>query len=190
LRGRREPDVVGDHHTQVLADLESRCQVNGVKRAQFARLQIGGPVEQRFVSADQADPTQQPPGSRDLPGVPRPAKHPDRLGAQQRRRGTLRPPGDRAAQRRRLRLGDNQLDERRSVQVGDSAGCRVDPVGLETAKGAGILCGRAGTCDVVDATVVVMAVATGAVIWTADPEDIKALADESGARPALVIRAV
>jgi len=43
---------------------------------------------------------------------------------------------------------------------------------------------------VVDATVVVMATATGAVIWTSDPEDIKALADESGARPALVIRAV
>jgi hypothetical protein len=43
---------------------------------------------------------------------------------------------------------------------------------------------------VVDATVVVMAVATGAVIWTSDPEDVKALADESGARPALVIRAV
>jgi hypothetical protein len=43
---------------------------------------------------------------------------------------------------------------------------------------------------VVDATVVVMAAATGAVIWTSDPEDIKALADESGARPALVIRAV
>jgi hypothetical protein len=43
---------------------------------------------------------------------------------------------------------------------------------------------------VVDATVVVMAAATGAVIWTSDPEDIKALADESSARPALVIRAV
>ena len=42
----------------------------------------------------------------------------------------------------------------------------------------------------VDATVVVMAAATGAVIWTSDPDDIKALADESSARPALVIRAV
>ena len=69
-------------------------------------------------------------------------------------------------------------------------GCHVDPVGLETAKAAGILCGRAGTSDVVDATVVVMAATTGAVIWTSGPEDIKALADESGARPTLVIRAV
>jgi hypothetical protein len=43
---------------------------------------------------------------------------------------------------------------------------------------------------VVDATVVVMGAATGAVIWTSDPEDIKTLADQSGTRPALVIRAV
>ena len=42
----------------------------------------------------------------------------------------------------------------------------------------------------VDATVVVMAAAAGAVIWTSDPEDIKALADESGVTPAPVIRAV
>ena len=60
----------------------------------------------------------------------------------------------------------------------------VDPVGLETAKAAGILCGRAGTSDVAGATVVVMAAAAGAVIWTSGPADIKALADESGSRPA------
>jgi hypothetical protein len=35
-----------------------------------------------------------------------------------------------------------------------------------------------------------MAAATGAVIWTSDLGDIKALVDESGARPAPVIRAV
>jgi hypothetical protein len=88
-------------------------------------------------------------------------------------------------------VGQAWRDSRRQVRLGKFlAGCHVDRVGLETAKAAGILCGRAGTSDVVDATVVVMAAATGAVIWTSDPEDIKALADESGARPALVIRAV
>jgi hypothetical protein len=88
-------------------------------------------------------------------------------------------------------VGQAWRDARRQVRLGKFlAGCRVDPVGLETAKAAGILCGRAGTFDVVDATVVVMAAATGAVIWTSDPEDINALADESGARTALVIRAV
>jgi len=80
---------------------------------------------------------------------------------------------------------------RRQVRLGRFlAGCHIDLVGLETAKAAGILCGRSGTSDVVDATVVVMAAATGSVIWTSDPEDIKALADESGTRPVLVIRAV
>jgi hypothetical protein len=88
-------------------------------------------------------------------------------------------------------VGQAWCDSRRQVRLGQFlAGCQVDPVGLETAKAAGILCGRAGTSEVVDAIVVVMAAATGAVIWTSDPEDVKALADESGARPALVIRAV
>jgi predicted nucleic acid-binding protein len=88
-------------------------------------------------------------------------------------------------------VGQAWRDARRQVCLGRFlAGCHVDPVGLETARAAGILCGRAGTSDVVDAAVVVMAAATGAVVWTSDPEDIKALADESGARPALVIRAV
>jgi hypothetical protein len=88
-------------------------------------------------------------------------------------------------------VGQAWRDSRRQVRLGRFlAGCRVDPVGLETAKAAGILCGRAGSCDVVGATVVVMAAATGAIIWTSDPDDIKALAGESGTRPAMVIRAV
>jgi hypothetical protein len=88
-------------------------------------------------------------------------------------------------------VGQAWRDSRRQVRLGKFlVGCHVDPVGFETAKAAGILCGRAGTADVVDATVVVMAAATGAVIWTSDPGDIKALADESGVRPTLVIRAV
>jgi hypothetical protein len=88
-------------------------------------------------------------------------------------------------------VGQAWRDSRRQVRLGKFlVGCHVDPVGFETAKAAGILCGRAGTSDVVDATVVVMAAATGAVIWTSDPGDIKTLVDESGARPALVVRAV
>jgi predicted nucleic acid-binding protein len=88
-------------------------------------------------------------------------------------------------------VGQAWRDPRRQVRLGRFlVSCRVDPVGLETAKAAGILCGRAGTSDVVDATVAIMAAATGAVIWTSDPGDIKALADVSSARSALVIRAV
>jgi predicted nucleic acid-binding protein len=88
-------------------------------------------------------------------------------------------------------VGQAWRDSRRQVRLGQFlAGCHVDPVGLEVAKAAGILRGRAGASDVVDATVVVMAAATGAVIWTSDPEDIKRLADQSGAKPAPVIRAV
>ena len=88
-------------------------------------------------------------------------------------------------------VGQAWRDGRRQVQLARAlAGCRADSVGLDTSKASGMLCGRAGTADVVDATVVVMAAAVRAIIWTSDPEDIRALAGHSGAKPALVVRGV
>ncbi|MEU6540555.1 twitching motility protein PilT [Streptomyces sp. NPDC047000] len=82
-------------------------------------------------------------------------------------------------------------DSRRQVRLGRFlAGCHVVPVTLETAKAAGILCGKAGTADVVDATVVVMAAGLGAIIWTSDPNDIHALIDAQDVKPTLVLRTV
>jgi hypothetical protein len=82
-------------------------------------------------------------------------------------------------------------DSRRQVRLGRFlAGCDVVPVGLETAKAAGVLCGKAGTADVVDATVVVMAAGLGAIIWTSDPDDIHALIDAMDVKPAPVVRTV
>jgi hypothetical protein len=57
---------------------------------------------------------------------------------------------------------------------------RIDPAGIAAAKAAGVLCGKAGTSEVVDATVVIMALALRAVVWTTYPQDIAALADKSG----------
>jgi hypothetical protein len=88
-------------------------------------------------------------------------------------------------------VGQVWRDGRRQAQLGKVlAGCQVDPVGLETSKAAGTLCGRAGSSDVVDATVVVMATALSAIVWTSDVKDIRELAGNSGARPALLIRVV
>jgi hypothetical protein len=88
-------------------------------------------------------------------------------------------------------VGQAWRDGRRQVRLGKMlAGCRVDPAGLRTSKAAGILCGTARQSDVVDATVVVMAMAVRAIVWTSDPKDIRVLADAAGARPALVVRAV
>jgi predicted nucleic acid-binding protein len=88
-------------------------------------------------------------------------------------------------------VGQAWRDARRQVRLGKFlAGCRVEPVGLETAKAAGILCGKARTADVVDATVVVMAAALGAIVWTSDPDDIHALVEAQDTKPALVVRAV
>jgi hypothetical protein len=88
-------------------------------------------------------------------------------------------------------VGQVWRDARRQARLGKAlVGCHVDPVGFEASKAAGILCGRAGTADVIDAAVVVMAAATRAIIWTSDPDDIKKLADRSGARPRPVVRSV
>lgn len=88
-------------------------------------------------------------------------------------------------------VGQAWRDGRRQVRLGQVlAGCRVDPVGLDSSKAAGMLCGTTGTADVVDATVVVMAAALHAIVWTSDPHDITALSATSGARPALVVRSI
>jgi len=65
--------------------------------------------------------------------------------------------------------------------------CEIEPTGLETAKAAGVLCGQAGCSDVVDATVMVTALAHHAVIFTSDPEDMTKLAEASGIRPRPVL---
>jgi hypothetical protein len=83
-----------------------------------------------------------------------------------------------------------RLGHRQVQLAGALAGCRTVPVGLHTSKAAGSLCARSGTADAVDAIVVVIAAALRAIIWTSDTQDIKALADQSGVKPAPVVRGV
>lgn len=56
-------------------------------------------------------------------------------------------------------------------------GCRVEQLDELRARAAGAACGRANTADVIDATVVVGAVARGDLVVTSDHEDIGRLAD-------------
>jgi len=50
------------------------------------------------------------------------------------------------------------------------------------------LCGKAGTRDIVDATVVAVALSYGALVFTSDPEDITHLAAATDVKPGLVVR--
>lgn len=54
-----------------------------------------------------------------------------------------------------------------------------EPVALDTrtARRGGVLLGLSATSDVVDAAVVLSAVAVGATVWTSDPGDMRHLAD-------------
>jgi hypothetical protein len=79
----------------------------------------------------------------------------------------------------------------RQVQLGKFVqSCEVIPVGLELAKATGVLCGKAGTRDVVDATVVTIALSYAAIVFTSDPDDIANLAAAAEVKPGLVIRRV
>ncbi len=61
-------------------------------------------------------------------------------------------------------------------------GCEVLALDETTAHAVGQLLGRSGTADVVDATVVTVAIAEQAEIVTADRNDISRLASVAGAR--------
>ena len=88
-------------------------------------------------------------------------------------------------------VGQAWRDSRRQVALGRFLRtCEIEPTLLEGAKAAGVLCGKAGTSDVVDATVVVVAMTHRAIVFTSDPGDIAKLAAECATRPGLVIRAV
>lgn len=57
------------------------------------------------------------------------------------------------------------------------AGCEIEPTTDEDARAAGVLLGRAGTSDIVDALVVLSAARRGDEVLTSDPKDLEVLAD-------------
>jgi len=65
-------------------------------------------------------------------------------------------------------------------------GCDVVALDESRAHAVGRLLGRSGTADIVDATVVTMAIATQAEIVTSDRDDISRLANAAGARLVII----
>lgn len=63
----------------------------------------------------------------------------------------------------------------RLAQLVKRRGTVVEPLGLRLAQAAGELCGRAGTADVIDATVVLSARKHRAVVVTSDADDLRRL---------------
>lgn len=55
-------------------------------------------------------------------------------------------------------------------------GCRIEDLEEQRARAAGVACGRSGTRDVVDASVVVGALARADLVVTSDPEDLQSVA--------------
>jgi hypothetical protein len=77
-------------------------------------------------------------------------------------------------------VGQVWRDGSRQVGLSRLLGARdtiIEPLDLEVAKLAGVLCGRAGTSDVLDATVVISASRHRASVVTSDGEDIRRLDD-------------
>jgi predicted nucleic acid-binding protein len=65
-------------------------------------------------------------------------------------------------------------------------GCDVLALDESTAHAVGALLGRSGTADIVDATVVTMAIAKQAQIVTSDRDDISRLANAAGGRLVII----
>lgn len=55
-------------------------------------------------------------------------------------------------------------------------GCEVEVLDEAGTRAAGVACGRSGTVDVIDATVVLGALRRGDAIVTSDPKDMKRIA--------------
>jgi hypothetical protein len=100
----------------------------------------------------------------------------------------------RLAQQRGIDLRSNAVvvaqvwrdDGGRQARVGRLLrGVDVRPVDEQTGRRAGVLLGRAGTSDAVDATVVLLA-RPGDRILTSDPGDISRLVDVAGVAAAVV----
>lgn len=69
---------------------------------------------------------------------------------------------------------DGSRQARLAVLV-ESGATQVTVLDAQTAKATGALCGRSGTADVVDASVVIAARVAGAPIVTADTSDLRRL---------------
>jgi hypothetical protein len=65
-------------------------------------------------------------------------------------------------------------------------GCLVEPLDESTARAAGAALARSDTADVVDASVVVAALAQGSAVATSDHRDLERIADALGRRLAIV----
>ena len=61
-------------------------------------------------------------------------------------------------------------------------GSNVEPMNDDQARAVGVLAGRAGATDVVDATVVEGALRRHDIVITSDPDDLKAIADSANRR--------
>ena len=66
-------------------------------------------------------------------------------------------------------------------------GCDILPDDERIGRAAGEACGRARTADVVDAIVVVAAIARQAIVVTSDPDDLRHLADSIGVKLRLFV---
>ncbi|MDQ3931599.1 MAG: PIN domain-containing protein [Actinomycetota bacterium] len=60
------------------------------------------------------------------------------------------------------------------------SGCVITPLDERLARAAGVLCGKAGSADVIDASVIALAQLLDAAVVTGDAHDLQALADAVG----------
>lgn len=63
----------------------------------------------------------------------------------------------------------------RVARVIHAKGTTIETLDLPTAKAAGVICGSAGTHDIIEATVVIAARRINTLVITSDPDDLRQL---------------
>jgi hypothetical protein len=119
----REPPVVGDQNADLVANAESRGEVQGIQTAQAAGPQGSGGIEHTVVEREQRHPLKPRPGIRCMLGRVSLASA-NRLYCEKGARHVALPLGQLRAQRIVLSLLKRQLHVGRAVQVGQPAGYR------------------------------------------------------------------
>ncbi len=133
-----EAAVIHEHDADLGTETQRGSKVERVKRSKVRGIELACSIEERLVDTDHVDRSEKPARLGNVLRVARAPQSANRLGSEQRRRYTLRPPSESLLQRLRLWFGDDQLHKGGGVNVGKPGGHNALPfLGAQLCQGSG-----------------------------------------------------
>ena len=114
-----KPCVVGNERVRIIPERERRRQVNRIQRAQVRILERRGLREHRFIGSNEHERREHRIGARMCGSRrTRAPQSPVYLNTSESGRDAIGPTGKRLYERIRLRFDDDELDDRRGIEIG------------------------------------------------------------------------